>query len=551
MPPKLQRLQNVIAHEGIVNCVSLGHKTSQVFATGGDDRFLFLWLVGNNNPRSTFGPFQSSITSTRFSDDEEKIICGNNGGTVMYFDVNENRCISNWAAHRSRVNCLLFHPTDEKVVISCGYDGKIKLLAKNKRKPIHTFNAHDSPVNSISISSDGRYIASGSSDKTVKIFDITSQRQIAKFTGHTDSVTSVSFHPTEPVLISCSVDRSIRFFDLESMSAIPVSFPLDSSPVDLVTFVPGENIALSGSADYLKIVGWKPPEFFDHFTLGLEKVHDISIVDRTATIASTANDRALIHKIKLDQMNPFSSMPSKPTTPRLLNLDAIKNIPQNSRPTSKLPSQPSSQVTSQPQSQTPSMPNSSKKVKRLLRSAENDKNDVVNENENKESRVFKDFRRSRSSYMSTMNEKYSRLTRIKDSIKQRGLTRTLQDCAQSGDLGVEILMIMRMKPNAIKLEHSALLMQIAVRVFDRDFDIAVTTVEAMLQAFGKLVNATRQISSNGVGHDVALEERKKKCQLFIESFREIAPKLRTIAVGKSMTSQAAAEILDEWKIFLR
>ena len=68
---------------------------------------------------------------------------------------------------------------------------------------------------------------------------------------------------------------------------------------------------------------------------------------------------------------------------------------------------------------------------------------------------------------------------------------------------------------------------------------------------GKLVNATRQIKSSGVGNDPVLDERKKSSELFIESFREIAPKLRTVTVGKSMTSQAASEILDEWKIFLR
>ena len=549
MPPKLQQVQNVIAHEGIVNTVCLGHKTSQVFASGGDDRFLYLWAVGNNNPRSTFGPFQSPITASLFDSSEEKVACGNNGGTLMLLDINEQRCISNWAAHRSAVNSIVFHPQNAKMVLSCGYDGKIKIFSKTQRSAIQAYNAHNGSANSISCTSDGKFVATGGDDKTVRIFDIVAQRQIAKFDVHRDAVTCVAFHPVEPVLISCSKDRSIRFFDLEAMKEIPVSFPLDSSPVDIVTYVPNENVALSASPDYLKVVGWAPPEYFDHFTLGLDVVHDISIVDRVATIASSSGDRCMIHRLRLDQLKPFTSRPvrSRPSTPRLLDIEAIKNTPVEQ------PVQAASKKSGRLLRNNPSDLNlnniNNQANKQSSISEQNSMNNVYRNQEEK--RVFLDFRRDRASFMSSMNEKYSRFTRIKDLIQQKGLAKTLQDVAQSGDLGIELLMIMRMKPEAVKLEHAAFMMQIAARVFDRDFDIAITTVESMLQAFGKLVNATRQIKSSGVGNDPVLDERKKSSELFIESFREIAPKLRTVTVGKSMTSQAASEILDEWKIFLR
>jgi len=94
MPPKLHQMQNAIAHEGQNNTMTLGQRTAQVFATGDDDRFVFLWSIGNNDPRPNFGPFQSTVTSCCFSADEEHILCGNNGGTVMLFDLNENRCAS-------------------------------------------------------------------------------------------------------------------------------------------------------------------------------------------------------------------------------------------------------------------------------------------------------------------------------------------------------------------------------------------------------------------------------------------------------------------------
>ena len=547
MPPKLHQLQNVIAHEGIIDTMALGQRTAKVFATGGDDRFLFLWSVGSNNPRASFGPFQSPITACHFSNNEEKILCGNQGGTVMLFDLNENRCASNWTAHRSAVNGLTFHTTNEKLVLSCGYDGKMHVLSSQQRRPLQSYTTHQGPVNHVSCSPDGRYAATCGDDKTVRVFDLTAQRQLCKLDGHTDAVTCVEFHGSEPLLMSCSVDRSIRFWDLMTQKEIPVSFPLDSAPVEVVKFLEME--AFSLSSDYLKVVGWNPPEFFDHFTLGLETVHDIAFADNMITIASSSGDHALIHRMRADMMKPFSARApttgavfreqpqetkqSRPVTPRLLDISAMKKAELTSKKAREAP---------------PPEPSSASNRSRpsAKRPGSTDSQPL-----SEECKIFREFRKSRAGFMSSMNEKFSRLTRISDSLDQVGLTKTLAGIAESGELGTEMLMILRMKPEVVKLEHAPLIIETAVKVFDKDHDLAIATVESMLQAFGKLVHATRAMASQGVGADMALEDRKKKCELFVEAFREIAPRLRTVAAGQSTSSQTAAELLEEWKAFLR
>ena len=547
MPPKLHQLQNVIAHEGIINTMALGQRTGKVFATGGDDRFLFLWSVGSNNPRASFGPFQSPITACHFSNDEEKILCGNNSGTVMLFDLNENRCASNWTAHRSTVNGLTFHPSNEKLVLSCGDDGKMHVLSTQQRRPLQSYTTHKGPIHHVSCSPDGRYAATCGDDMTVRVFDLTAQRQLVKLDGHTEAVTCVEFHATEPLLMSCGVDRSIRFWDLVGHKEIPVSFPLDSSPVERVKFLATE--AFSLSPDYLKVVGWNPPEFFDHFILGLEQVHDIAFADNMITIASSSGDHALIHRMRADMLKPFSSRstgqaavfrepetkPSRPVTPRLLDISAMKKAESSSR-----------RAREAPPPEPPSASSGSSRHVPTKRPGSTDSQPL-----SEECKIFREFRKTRAGFMSSMNEKFSRLTRISDSLDQVGLTKTLAGVAETGELGSEMLMILRMKPEVVKLEHASLVIETAAKVFDRDHDLAIATVESMLQAFGKLVHATRAMASQGVGADMALEDRKKKCELFVEAFREIAPRLRTVAAGQSTSSQTAAELLEEWKAFLR
>lgn len=40
------KYQDVVAHDGPTNCVSIGARSGQLFVTGGDDRKVKLWRVG-------------------------------------------------------------------------------------------------------------------------------------------------------------------------------------------------------------------------------------------------------------------------------------------------------------------------------------------------------------------------------------------------------------------------------------------------------------------------------------------------------------------------
>ena len=68
-------------------------------------------------------------------------------------------------------------------------------------------------VNSLSFSSDGLLLASGSADKTIKLWDAKNGSLVRTLTGHTDAVYSVAFSPDGSVLASGSEDGAILFWD--------------------------------------------------------------------------------------------------------------------------------------------------------------------------------------------------------------------------------------------------------------------------------------------------------------------------------------------------
>jgi WD40 repeat protein len=72
---------------------------------------------------------------------------------------------------------------------------------------------HTSCVNSVSFSSDGLRIVSGSNDNTVRIWDAASGTVQHTMEGHTSTVTSVAFSSDGLRIVSGSYDETVRIWD--------------------------------------------------------------------------------------------------------------------------------------------------------------------------------------------------------------------------------------------------------------------------------------------------------------------------------------------------
>ena len=74
-----------------------------------------------------------------------------------------------------------------------------------------------SPVNSVAISSDGEYLASGSDDGIVRFWN-GRNGSCTLLEGHTECIISVAFSPHRNILASGSLDQSIRLWKLDDQS---------------------------------------------------------------------------------------------------------------------------------------------------------------------------------------------------------------------------------------------------------------------------------------------------------------------------------------------
>ena len=94
---------------------------------------------------------------------------------------------------------------------------------KNKRQMkttdpalVRIFSGHEGYINSVSISADGKRLASGSNDKTARLWDTETGKEIQRFVGHEELVSSVSLSADGKRLASGSGDKTVRLWDTET-----------------------------------------------------------------------------------------------------------------------------------------------------------------------------------------------------------------------------------------------------------------------------------------------------------------------------------------------
>src|SRR5882762_5938103 len=119
--------------------------------------------------------------------------------------------------HKSAVWSVTFS-SDGKRIASGSDDKSIRVWdAETGEMVSGPFKGHTGGVSSVAFSSDGKRIASGSKDKSIRVWDAKTGEMVSSpFDGHTDGVSSVTFSSDGKQIASGSKDKSIRVWDAET-----------------------------------------------------------------------------------------------------------------------------------------------------------------------------------------------------------------------------------------------------------------------------------------------------------------------------------------------
>lgn len=138
--------------------------------------------------------------------------------------------------------------SDGKTLVSGSEDRTIKIWNLDTRQLIRTLYGHSDTVRSVALSSDGQLIASGSGDNTIKLWNLTTGEQLQTLYGHSGTVWSVAISPDGKRLVSGSEDNTVKVWDLPTGKLL-YTLKDHSSPVFSVAISPNGQTFASASGD--------------------------------------------------------------------------------------------------------------------------------------------------------------------------------------------------------------------------------------------------------------------------------------------------------------
>ncbi|XKL61615.1 hypothetical protein PGB90_001448 [Kerria lacca] len=295
------QLQDFMAHGANVNCLALGQKSGRVLVTGGDDKKVNLWAIGQQNCIMSLSGHLTAVECVKFDHIEEKVCAGSQAGTLKLWDLDAAKLFRTLTGHKSGIKCIDFHPYGN-FFGSGSLDTSIKLWDYRKRECIFTYKGHQETVNSIKFSPDGQWVASGGEEGEVKIWDLRAGRVLNELDGHSGAVTDVEFHPQEFLLASSSADRSISFWDLENFHLVSKT-EKETALIRCLHFKVDGKCLFGGCAEQLKVYGWEPARVFDTVTIGWGKVQDMASTQDQLIGASFNLTRVLICVVDINKVS--------------------------------------------------------------------------------------------------------------------------------------------------------------------------------------------------------------------------------------------------------
>jgi len=154
---------------------------------------------------------EGKVTTAVFLAGGEALVSGGWDAALRFWDVSAGRQVQTVSA-AGDVACVAASPDGR---LAWAVRNRVMVSGKDPKAPPKCYDDHLLAVLSVTFSSDGKLMATGSSDNTVKVWDAVSGTCLKTF-DHGQDVKSVAFAPKQKRVASGGADGLVRIWDLSA-----------------------------------------------------------------------------------------------------------------------------------------------------------------------------------------------------------------------------------------------------------------------------------------------------------------------------------------------
>ena len=135
------------------------------------------------------------VSRAKFNKESNMILTGSYDKSCKIFDLNDGNVLFDFNEHTKEISNCFFYPKDNNIIISTSLDGLLKIYDIRKgNASVNTFDEHfKKEIFCSTISSNGKFLATGGGDNTVNVYDLAEMKKIFSLTGHNKEIYSVDF----------------------------------------------------------------------------------------------------------------------------------------------------------------------------------------------------------------------------------------------------------------------------------------------------------------------------------------------------------------------
>ncbi len=271
---KVSIIANLIGHQGWVNDGALNHDGTRA-ATASFDGMARIWDLTQCAPDCPFLELKvhnvAAVRSVTFSPDEKLILTAGDDGYVRLWDATTGALVSADQAHESVINHAAFS-SDGKWIVTAGNHGSALVLdAATGEGKFVLFGQHTGPLNNASFNHDGTLIVTASDDRTARVWDIAHcpldgsalSCPSKPLKGHLGAVTSAVFTQDGKFIVTSSADKTARVWDANTLETISI-LRGHTDKIQTVELSPDDQFVMTSSSDKtVRIVPLKIQDVLD------------------------------------------------------------------------------------------------------------------------------------------------------------------------------------------------------------------------------------------------------------------------------------------------